>query len=1496
MYSLPYTKPLSADKGAFKTMFFLGALTLTILCIHATADTLSPSVYASPFVTPLTVDLLDSNAFAAWVDGAEQQIQVKRGPRDVIWTQTTTSEWPGATFGESKSSGVRHMRIGWKSPLTVGTVLVRAGGSLSVLKADVVYPGRLHDDADWIPAQRIKDGRLSGDAVEAEEYAVWVLPPKIRTRALRFTYVSEPTDKNYRGWLGGVFILRERFANMAPQAVVSASSANDKAMKLNNASNDYLWETWDNAPDANAPTVSSDHPAWIMFTWPQPIKLQGMNALWAGFREATVQAYIGPSDRHPREARESDWVTVRSFNDIESQYPRPLGVNWLDFNHEVTTRAVRFKITQSLNETGASEHLKGKTRDGRRVWLGELLALKPLGDANLASAAITKPAMEQIHPPIPIRFKLPEAGFVTLVIEGADGRRVRNLIAETQFPAGESTVWWDGTDDLLRDPEAARHGVYHIPAQFVQPGNYRIRGLWRKQIDLRYEFSIYNAGRPAWGTEDTTGAWLANHTPPSGALFVPADRAPGGKPLIYLGSFVTEGGHGLAWVDLNGRKQGGVGWVGDIWTGAPFLARDDGPARDTNVIAYVAAPWSPEANLGRLKEQRGEIRLTAITSQGMKPIFKHFFTPSFATNRARAGNNEWYGEIGALAARNGVLVFSLPKLNQLVFVNSRNTNIIAQTGVSNPRGLAFDQKGFLYVLSGATLLRYDFRGMKLDSGTHHILLPQAERFGVPPSGGSPVKTSQAGTPNLEDPRQLAFDTHGNLYITDQGASHQVKVFSPTGQFLRAIGKPGAPKAGAYDPLHMNNPDGLTVDSLNRLWVAENDFQPKRVSVWTLDGKLVHAFYGPGEYGGGGKLDPDDKTRFYYHGMEFRLDWAKGTDRLIRVFSRPGPGDLAPPDGHGSTGVPEQPHYVQGRRYWSNDHNSNPTGGPGVAMLWIDIEGIARPVAALGRANDWSVLKSDVFKSRWPFNINFKEDDGKNSTLFAWSDINGDGHVQPDEVMMQKAVVGSVTVSPDMAFIVSRVGTNAKRYAPLSFTQQGVPVYDLAKSDVLAIGSQAPVSSGGDQGLWHKSGWTILTTPPKPFSPYSIGAVFRGEPSWSYPNAWPGLHASHESPPPSFPGMVIGTTRLLGDFITPHGSDAGPLWSINGNQGNVYLFTIDGLFVAELFKDVRRGSTWSMPAAQRDTRLNSLTLHDENFWPSLTQTKDGKVYMVDGTRMSLVRVDGLETIRRIPESTLTITANDLAQARAHFLEAEAARQKDQGKGTIHVPIQERPPKVDGLLDDWANAGWVDIDKSGVAAYFDSKNKPNDVRGALAVSGSKLYAAFRTGDKSLLGNSGELPNALFKTGGALDLMLGTNAIADSQRSAPVAGDVRLLVTQVKGRTVAMLYRAVVPGTKEPVPFSSPSRTITLDRVENVSAQVQLAGTDGNFEVSIPLTALGLKPVAGQRIRGDIGILRGNGFQTVQRVYWSNKAGGITADVPSEAELTPWLWGMIEFVPDR
>ena len=278
------------------------------------------------------------------------------------------------------------------------------------------------------------------------------------------------------------------------------------------------------------------------------------------------------------------------------------------------------------------------------------------------------------------------------------------------------------------------------------------------------------------------------------------------------------------------------------------------------------------------------------------------------------------------------------------------------------------------------------------------------------------------------------------------------------------------------------------------------------------------------------------------------------------------------------------------------------------MLWIDRGGIAVPVAAMGWANDWDLLKQASFQSRWPKSIDLNGNYWQNRAMFVWSDLNGDGHVQPEEVVFLKASSGGVTIMPDLSFVVSltialcvmpRSGspTRACRSMTWRRARRWWPV-------------QVPTSSGGDQALVTPEGRTILTVAPKPFAPESVGGAFHGKAMWSYPSLWPGLHASHESPPPDRPGELIGTTRLLGGFVTPAGSDAGRLWAINGNMA-LYLFTDDGLFVATLFHDVRQGRTWTMPAGQRNMLLNDLTLHDENFWPSIAQTADGKVYLVDG---------------------------------------------------------------------------------------------------------------------------------------------------------------------------------------------------------------------------------------------------------------------------------------------
>ena len=1424
------------------------AIAVLVVVVPSSADETFPLLDASA---------LDNATFAQWLGGSESPVNGDGGKtgglQNVVWTKSGRPDWRGLKFGVGREPGTRHLRIGFTKPMPIGSVLVSGGGALSFLKADAAYPGDLANESQWLPAERLHNGVASRAEVGEGNYGLWVLPPGLSPRALRLTHTPAPGDRENAGSLGGLWILPQRAGNVAPQALVQSTARDDVSARLVDESFNRTWNTWDNGDTGAALAVSPEHPETITMAWSANVGVNGVCLLWKGFTAVEVDVFTGAPDESVRSAPESSWHRVAGDRDPETYYPSSFGPHWLAFEKPVSTRALRFRIAEGFKSAqGMHTHLAGKVWEGKRVWLGEIVALAPLADdAALASLVLPKQAEEP--PPIPVKFTLPEAGVVTLVIEDMTNHRVRNLVSETPFPAGENIAWWDGSDDLLRDAEAARHGVYHIPARPVQPGQYKVRGLWHQPLRLHYEFSVYNAGKPAWETADKTGCWMTNHTPPTSMAWIPGFKTEDGQPLLAMGAFVAEGGHGLQWLHEDGTKVGGQGWVGGTWTGAPALAVDLGANAIADHACYVGSVWE------------GELRLTAKTrAMADKPVFKVQLgvdpRPDKNTEGMKApalfafdGGEKIY-VLSGIAARDGVIVCSMIRQNELIFISAREGKITGRLGVENPRGVAFDAKGRMLVISGRKLLRFASNGAKPETMIDS---------------------------SLEDPRHVIVGAEGNIWIADRGASHQVKVFSPSGKLMRAIGHAGAPSLGKYDASHMNNPNGLALDSQCRLWVAEADNFPRRVSMWSRDGRLVRAFYGPTEYGGGGVLDSQDANAFFYKGMEFALDWRAGTDQLKRVFSRPDP-LMEAHGGHYSPDYPLYPHGGNGARYFTSCYTHVPTSGDHAAFLWRDDGDSAKLVAAFGDAHHMGILRTAEFRSCWPEGTRPEEEHPapERRATFAWSDKNDDGRPQPDEVKMIREATRGVTVMNDLSFIAARHSEHTARFSMRGMSANGVPVYHLIPEPIGPAGGNPP-SSGGEQALV-TGDWVITTNAPEPFSPYGLGGSFKGEARWGYPSAWPGLHASHEAAVPDRPSIVIGHTRLLGDCV--HGK-IGPMFCVNGNMGNMYLFSADGLFVSTLFYDIRLRPNWGAPVATRGMDVTDVSLHDENFWPSITQTPDGNVFLVDGARTSLVRVDGLETLQRLPEQTITVTTNDLEKARDWFARAEVARQKARGTGTLNVPIRKQAPIVDGKLDDWpVTTDWASIDRRGTKANFNSDSKPYEVSAAVCVSGGRLYAVWRTTEKDMLSNSGETPDALFKTGGCLDLMLQADT------------DQRLLVTLVKGQPRAMLYRVKVAGTKHPVRFASPWRSIAMDEVKDVTESMSFAADKtGNYEISISLQTLHWSPKIGETISADIGVLRGSGGQTTQRIYWSNKATAITADVPSEAELTPKLWGKWKLISE-
>jgi hypothetical protein len=86
----------------------------------------------------------------------------------------------------------------------------------------------------------------------------------------------------------------------------------------------------------------------------------------------------------------------------------------------------------------------------------------------------------------------------------------------------------------------------------------------------------------------------------------------------------------------------------------------------------------------------------------------------------------------------------------------------------------------------------------------------------------------------------------------------------------------------------------------------------------------------------------------------------------------------------------------------------------------------------------------------------------------------------------------------------------------------------------------------------------------------------------------------------------------------------------------------------------------------------------------------------------------------------------------------------------------------------------------------------------------------------------------------------------------------------------------------------------KLDSAQIAVQKQRDGYSVEAAIPLADLGLNIADGRPLRGDFGVIYGDGEGTVNifRNYWSNQATGLVNDVPGEIMLTPNLWGEITF----
>ena len=1080
----------------------------------------------------------------------------------------------------------------------------------------------------------------------------------------------------------------------------------------------------------------------------------------------------------------------------------------------------------------------------------------------LTAVLLATSAFAQSQREIPVTFELKEAGFVTLVVEEADtGRRVRNLIQDTEFEAGSHTIYWDGYDqggDLFfppKEPGSRKKSTHYvIHRRRVAPGTYRVRGLVHEDVKLRYLTPVHSPGNPPWHTHDGAGAWLADHTPPGKVLFLPEGSPHGGQPQLYVCSAgAAETGHSAIWLTLDGRKLYGTKVGHGISSSGMALARDDGPDREERYYMYVLLPQKrrglflygfvrdvePAEGHGAMYEQLARVELPPVPDEGWAWLKKN---PRMS-----------------IAVHNGVILVGCPWAGEThVFrIEGNKAEPKGTIDLKKVRGIAFGPQGHLFAATGSKLLRFDHPN------------PLEGKLGPPRTLSS----------DLEDPNELTLDGKGRVYVSQAGASHQVRVLDADGRSLRTIGKPGGLQFGLYDEQRMHNPAGIAVDSRGKLWVCEANYAPKRISVWGAEsGEFDRAYYGPPRYGGGGHLDPEDRTLFYYpskgQGIEYVLDYENQTSHPRAIYWH---------KDHSSGRAPGTVVYRDGHRYLVNCHI-----GPSYFLAGrLDVfhydaqNGKARIIASLGSMGRKAMGRLDVMSEALGSNAQLKErieSSGKRPFVI-WSDRNLDGAVQAQEVQSGE-FGGGLNFDRDLSVITDEGWT----LSPPRITEAGVPVWDLTSAkrcghprywlgNALRVDEDTCVTSPG-WGGWGggpMTGWN------------------NGSREWLYHTQLGGLAMA-----PQFRGQMIRPNRYIGFRFQPAGAGVGEMFSVKGYRGSVFVLTHDGLYVTDLGGNVRSKPLLRHPEARQGMLIDDISFNDEHFWPAINQMADGSIYLAAGKEFTgIFEVEGLDTTKQVGPYTIEVTP-EMLQGKPEIW-FDHPRPADR-ETTLSVALTDRAPEVDGQLGEWGKADWVTVDGR------------TRVEGAMMVHKDTLYAAWRTEDPRLLNNDlSEGWRYMFGTGGGLDLMIRTRPDSRTRRGGKRAGsrfdlasegDVRLLITRrgdpLEGQVSAVRFQQKGAGPGESVEYISPVGRVTFDAVADVSEQVRLAQSEGAYELAVPFEVIGMNVRPGLSTRGDIGVLVGNGLETRVRHYWANDGAGIVSDIPSEAKLQPARWGILEFVP--
>ena len=1090
----------------------------------------------------------------------------------------------------------------------------------------------------------------------------------------------------------------------------------------------------------------------------------------------------------------------------------------------------------------------------------------------------------------PINFTLPHDAHVSLIIKSADGFVVRQLLNSERRKAGKHTIAWDGRTTP----------VWKTPGQAVAAGQYTWSAIYHTGIGLRLRGWAYHGPSDPWDAGPTS-YWGGDHAGPiscaadENQIYLGWAGSEAGKALIALnlddevqwaagfhfnsaglvtsdrGLVYYSSGNLLKRVDAKTGKL--MPWPGtdsgeievrDLLGGEPGLPSSlsylaEGLTAHKGKLYLSLSQWNFGRNdildwrgfLKKVKEvgpvgaaiwnQLDERTAKTITAwlptdktadEGLKaPIYyvpdcrnvvvnavkrllkdRNFVQGAFHMSRDKLMEANRHHIEKAFPG-----LVSKARSNYIAVINAKTGIVEKEIPAAAPGRIVAVKDDLFYLFSE----RDKLLALNPQTGETRLVMDNLRRFGG-----------------------LTVDNEGNIYIAFGSPRFQIDVFDPHGKLLRSIGKRGGrTRFGPWSPDGMGAVYGLVIDARGRLWAAESDILPKRISVWNpKTGEFIKEFFGPTHYGAsGGAINPRDPNLMIGEACEFRIDPKTGRGKMLGLFTLEYPQSFS-----------RFCEGSNGRLYLAGTFKRK---GVWQVSIWE-------------RLDDADYAYRGVIRT-----------DGRAGKTYFWADRNGDQRAQRSEVQTHNQDLQlcgyngwSLNMNTDLTFYGVHQGTGYQ-IRLRGFTTCGAPLYDLGS--IRKLGPlNAPMPSPDNR---------LILSSDERANLYRCYEVETGSLLWTYPNTFHGVHGSHYAPGPQ-PGLIRGAFGFVGSATLP--KPIGAIWAINTNVGEWHVLSESGYYLTRLFQG--DSEKWQYPEkAVPGAVLDNIPagLGGEDFGGSMTQGKDGKLYLQAG-KLALwnTEVVGLDSVKELKGGTITISESDVVKAKLARGQGLQATTKPK-----EMVVRKATPKFTGN---------VAADFPGPAIRYGRRDKATST--VAAWDEKNLYLAWQVPDETPWKNGADAPEYMYTSGDTVDFQLGTDPAADPKRGQAVRGDLRLSIGNFQGTPTAVLYQPIAPEGTVGKPRTFSSGTVREYKVGSIrvlkSAKIHIALGENAYtiEAVIPLSALGLSIKPGQKLRADFGITHSdpNGLDTTLRIWWNNQATAIINAEVFELKLEPRNWGVLEF----